>query len=410
MVKRNKVIDYVKEQADRYDSNNLQYEQDVIYQIRRITDKYILKIINRVNTDITSVLIMSKMMMGIESIMNEYVTQCKKILMGVFDEYSETAYNYTNDLIDLGTYMNTKLGKVSELKANRSDKETLEYIQQYSFDLIKGHSYQKIEQIRSKLGDLFLNGKADRATVRDAIEKILNVTTSKAEEIAQTELSRAYNYGTLRRLRDYKNSTGEPVKKYWHGFKYSDVTCNYCRDRIGSVYDINDTSEELPTHPRCRCVWIPILDGWDTPVDVESVSQENMDNTTQNIESMYQRIDSRLGINYARYLSDEVVNDYLSGERTTKIENALNTARKNYISDMVDSFNIDKDNSTYMAEEFNTQMNFWKKYIAGAMADNKIELLDSSIDAINGVRALPWNAEQLDKWDMLIDKINGFSR
>lgn len=407
----NSIVDYIKDQADRYDANNLQFEQDILFKIRKETDRYMDMIVNTVVVDITSVLIMQKLMISIQIIMDKYVLQCKKILLDTFSKYSDTAYKYTDDLIELGTTIEQKFNSdIKEQKSNKEyDEDTLDFIQNHSFELLKGHSQTKIEQIRSKLGDLFLKGKANKATVRAEIQRILGVNKSKAEEIAQTELSMAYNHGVLKRLKDYENLTGKKPKKYWHGFKYSASTCEYCRPRIGSVYDIDDDTESLPAHPRCRCIWLPILDGWDSPVNTSLISRANMLNTGYNKEMMYQRINTRLGINYASYMNEDAMSDYLSGERTPKIEKELNIARDRYISDMIDSFDIAKDLSrSHMSNEFNTQMNFWKKYVAGAMADNNIALLDNCYEAIKGVVVLPWNAEQLDKWNRLLNIIEKF--
>lgn len=223
---------------------------------------------------------------------------------------------------------------VREQRSNKEyDEDTIEYIQQHAFELLKGHSNEKIEKIRSKIGDMFLRGTASKSVVRSAIESILEVNRSKAEEIAQTELSRAYNYGSVDRFKQYSAITGERVRKYWHGFKYSERTCEYCRPRIGLTFDIDDDSEVLPAHVRCRCVWLPILDGWDEPVNKSLISRANMINTIYNKDMMYQRINNRLGINYAEYMDQEAMVDYLVGDRTEKVGDALNHARIQYIND-----------------------------------------------------------------------------
>lgn len=412
MVKHDRIIDYIIEQADRYDIKNLQFEQDIKFNLNRTTERYMNQIPNLVLSNVTSVLLMQKLMMRIDEVFKQYVSACKKIMMDKFSEYYNTAYENTGDLIDMGNELSAKFNQgISEQKGNQEyDAETIDYIQEHAFELLKGHSYQKVEAIRAEIGNLFLQGKANKANIRDAIEKILGVGRSKAEEIAQTELSRAYNYGIMRRLYDYQNLTGHKVKKYWHGFKYSESTCDYCRPRIGNVYELEDDVEELPAHVRCRCVWLPILDGWDSPVNTKLISRANMLNTTYSKKMMYLRINNRLGINYGSYMSDESMADYLSGDRTEKVGYELSKARDKYIKDTMDSFGIAKQNAnTHMSSEFNQQMNFWKKYVAGAMADNDRESLNNSYEAIKGVMLLPWNAEQLDKWNQLLDKISNFN-
>lgn len=410
MANFDRIIDYIIEQADRYDIKNLQFEEDIKFELSRITDKYYSMILNKVVVDITSELIMQKLMISIMDTMDKYVVTCKKIIMDTFIEYYNTAYNNIDDLINLGNELSAKFSNVSEMANREYDEETIDYIQKHAFELLKGHSHEKVDKIRAKLGDMFLRGTASKANVRSAIEKILNTNKSKAEEIAQTELSRAYNYGTMKRLNDYKKITGKHIRKYWHGFKYSNSTCEYCRPRIGNVYDLEDNTEELPAHVRCRCVWLPILDGWDGPVDTKLISRANMLNTGYNKDMIYARINNRLGINYAEYMSDEAIEDYMSGDRTERVYKDMDSARNAYIKDKVDSFEIAKDNSrTHMSDEFNQQMNFWKNLVAGAMADNNDDMLDRAYEAIRGVMILPWNAEQIDKWDQLLDKISKFN-
>jgi SPP1 gp7 family putative phage head morphogenesis protein len=410
MAEFNRVIDYIIEQADRYDIKNLQFEEDIKYELSRMTDRYYSMILNKVMVDITSVLAMQKLMISITDVMNRYINVCERIMLDTFEEYYNTAYNNTGDLIDLGNEIMAKYSQVSEQRVNREyDEETIGYIQDHAFELLKGHSYQKVEKIRAELGDLFLSGRANKTNVRSAIQKILDVNRSKAEEIAQTELSRAYNYGVLHRFGDYQRLTGQNVRKYWHGFKYSENTCEYCRPRIGNIYDLDESDEELPAHVRCRCVWLPILEGWDKPVNTKLISRANMLNTAYNKDMIYLRINNRLGINYAEYMSDNAIEDYISGDRTEKIYNEMDKARDRYVKDKVSSFDIAKDNSrTHMSTEFNQQMDFWKKFVANAMADNDKEILDKSYEAIKGVMILPWNAEQLDKWNTLLGIISNF--
>jgi hypothetical protein len=132
-------------------------------------------------------------------------------------------------------------------------------------------------------------------------------------------------------------------------------------------------------------------------------------NTAYNKDIMYARINNRLGINYAKYLNDSALEDYISGDRTNKVYNDMSKAREKYIKDTVNSFDIAKDNSkAHMSSEFNIQMNFWKKYVAGAMADNDHDTLDKSYEAIKSITILPWNANQLEGWNALLSLIDDF--
>lgn len=401
------VLDYIIEQADRYDIKNMQFEEDILLRVKRATSENIARICRTAGA-VDSTLKLSTLMISIDSAFTYYNSTIKKILMDKFSEYAKTGYDNTGDLIELGKEIEAKLSTgIREQKAsNEYDEETIDFIQKHAFEQITGYSNQKIEKIRATLTDMLLKGNTSKAQIREALEKLLNVGKSKAEEITQQELSRAYNYGTIAKLKEYQRMTGERIRKYWHGFKYSAKTCEYCRPRIGSIYELDDETESLPAHIRCRCIWLPILGNWDEPVNTSLIARANMLNTAYSKEMMYQRIENRLNIKYSNYLDEEAVTNYLSGDRSQKVINALKGARQEYINDLKDSFNISPDTSNgRMSKEFNTQMNFWKDIVAGAKADNDDDLLRRSIEGIKGVMLLPWNAEQLEKWNDLLSKI-----
>ena len=408
MLEYNKIIDYIIEQADRYDIKNLQFEEDIKFEIKRLTDTYYSRVLNKVNTNINSLVTMQMIMMNIENVLKEYVVACKKVLMDTFLKYYNVAYNNMSDLIDLGNELNAKFSQnVTEQRSMEYDEETIKFVQQHSFEMLTGHTRNKIERIRAELGNMFLSGSASKSNVRRAIEDILGVNRDKAEEIAQTELSRAYNFGITQKLRDYQRLTGKNMRKYWHGFKYDENTCEYCRPRIGNTYDIDDHSEELPAHPRCRCIWLPATDDWDKPLDLNfKFTIPDMD---YNRDILHLRINNRLNINYASYMSDKAIEDYISGDRTNKVYDEINKARERYIKATVDSFEIARDNTrSSMSSEYNKQMNFWKEYVAGAMADNDYNILDKSYGVIESIMTLPWNESHIEGWNKLLDVISNF--
>ena len=133
-------------------------------------------------------------------------------------------------------------------------------------------------------------------------------------------------------------------------------------------------------------------------------------NTGYNKDMIYLRINNRLGINYAEYMSDEAVDDYMSGDRTERVYDNMSKAKDEYIKNTISSWDISKDTSkSHMSSEFNQQLLFWQKYTAGAMADNDKDILNKSYQAIQGVMLLPWNATQLDKWNSLLRVISNFN-
>lgn len=400
------IIDYIIEQADRDDAKNLQYEEDIIFKIRRLVDKMIVQSAACCVCNIGSQLRLEHTIDRLQKTITGFISNVKLILADVAEEYSDTAYQQTNNLIAIGYEVSGRMEEKVTEQSVAYDEDTIEYIQQYAFELLTGYGQQKINELRSKLGYLLLTGDGSKAKVRELVEKVLNVNRSKAEEIAQQELSMAYNAGTLRQLRKFAEVSGERVQKYWHGFKYSERTCEYCRDRIGNIYDLDDDSEILPAHVRCRCIWLPILKSWNKPATNKLLAKANMLNVGYSPEMIYQRINNRLGINYGEYINQDAAYDYVSGERSTRMSKEFETAKKNFVSDTIKSWDIQPDTTgSKMSTEYNQQMKFWKNIVATAIADNDIDMLDRCTEAIKGVMLLPWTANQLDGWQILLSKI-----
>jgi hypothetical protein len=405
----NTVIDYLVEQADRNDVKNLQYERDILFKVKREEDKLHDGVMRCIYTDIDTVLHMQSLMNGISSVFKSFNHNVRMVLNNEFGKYHDTAYKQMDELLEIGKTMSDKLNEpkpVKEMKMIYGDR-SIDFIRKHALDMTDAYTQSKVEQIRAAMADMMLNGRGSKAQIRTKIEKILGVDRSKAEEIAQTELSRAYNYGEMERLDDYaRENPTQRVRKYWHGFAESKITCGFCRDHIGEVVDYDDNSQPLPAHPRCRCIWLPLLDGWDKPVSKEITRRANMLKQVYTPDQIYSRINSRLHIPYGRYIDQQVATDYLSGDRSENTMNSINNARNNAVSDVIDSFGITKDTSNNrLSDEFNIQMNFWKNLVAGAAVDNDNDLLDRSYEAIKGVMLLPWNSEQLSKWNSLLSHI-----
>lgn len=400
----NTIIQYIIEQANIYDNRNLQFERTILSSINRQTE-YLISSILSIIPDIRSILGIQELMMRIEYKFNTYNTNIKKIYNDIYKRYNDIAYKQTDELLELGIQMQRQYN-ISEFQ-QKYDPKTIEFIRDRSFELLKGHNYDKVNKIRAKLGDLYLQGRADKQTVRRHIMKILETNKSKAEEIAQTELSRAYNNGFLQRMDEYnRNNPTQQARKYWHGFKYSQKTCSYCEPRIGRDYDLYDNSETLPAHVRCRCIWLPMLLGWDKPVDMDLISRANMLNLVYTPEQLYQRINNRLGINYGEYIDTNTINQYLDGDRSRTIFDGIDAGKQRAIDNIKGTFNIAMDKSEHqMADEFNKQSQFWIDMTAKAMVDGDNKLLDDIIKGVQGVMMLPWSSNQFQQWNRLINII-----
>ena len=407
MKEYNRVVDYIIDQSDKYDIRNLQTEQDVRFLLKKKKENLDINVLSCVR-EIQDLLSLTMFIQSITKFFTKYYNDIAKIYDKSIPAHYNSGYEQTEDLVQIGKEIEGKLSQnIKEIQYGQYDERTIDFIKNHAMEQAKGYSDGKINQIRSTISDMMLRGQANKSAVRDAVQKILDVDKSKAEDIARTELSRAYNYGVLDRLMEYsEQNPGEHLKKYWHGFAYSPETCTYCRPRIGSVYDLNDNTEVLPAHVRCRCVWLPIMEGWDKPVSRELTNRANMLNATYSEEYIYNRINNRLGINYANYLSQEAAIDYMVGDRSEKVMNAIATAREDAIKDRRAEININNDtDGGIMSSKFNNQLSFWKDVIATAIVDNDKETLGKSYEAVKAVMLLPWNGSQLTKWNDLLDYI-----
>lgn len=403
----NKVIDYIIDQSDRYDAKNLQIEKDVQFILKKEKASLDTTVLGYAR-EITNLTQLTTFMQSVTRAFTRYYNSVAKIYDKYIPGHYDNGYEQTEDLMRIGKEVEGRLSEaVKEINYNQYDERTVEFIKNHAMEQAKGYSDSKINQIRSTISNMMLQGRANKASVRDAVQKILDSDKSKAEDIARTELSRAYNYGVLDRLNEYSEQNPDAhLQKYWHGFAYSPDTCTYCRPRIGNIYELDDNSEVLPAHVRCRCVWLPVMNGWDKPVSRQLTARANMLNTAYSEEYIYNRINNRLGIDYANYLSQEAATDYMAGDRSEKVMNAIAKARENAIKDRKATINIPSDtDGGAMSGRFNTQMSFWKDIVATAIVDKDNDMLNRSYEAIKAVMLLPWNASQLSKWNDLLDYI-----
>ena len=402
------IIDYLKEQIDIYDGTNVKIEKNVIDNAMDIYDKAcdrILDIVVLSSDNIDTLLKMQTLITRINTPLSDMYTGMYKTIVPTLPGYYERGYMQCDDLIQIALEVSAKAQGIRENRLN-PDEHTIESIKYHAFEMVKGISDDIIKDLRGKMGMLLVSHNCTRENLMKEIEKTLHVNRSRAYMIAQTELSLAYNAGALARMREFNLLNDNTMKKYWYGFKYSEKTCSYCRPRIGNKYDIDDDSEHLPAHPRCRCVWLPFVEGWDTPISMDITRRADMLKRVYKPEEIYRKINNRLGIDYAQYMSEDIARKYINGYRSQDITSEILKARNHKIKDTMDDFDIAVASSNeVMRKEFVQQMNFWKRYVAENIVDNNTENLERAYEAIKGVMVLPWSGEQLSKWNKLLKYI-----
>lgn len=142
-----------------------------------------------------------------------------------------------------------------------------EYLEKYTFDLIKGMNEELGNKLRDTLRRGMMNGQNSKVIAKD-IKEIFQSTKHRAEMIARTETSRAYNYGSYSAAK----SSGTQMVKYYSAI-HDDRTCPICR-RLSKKYSRDklipidkDFIDEVtgvrglfpPLHPNSRseAIYIP---------------------------------------------------------------------------------------------------------------------------------------------------------
>jgi len=90
--------------------------------------------------------------------------------------------------------------------------------------------------------------------VARALRDTVAIGKSKAETIARTELSSAFNDAAKQRYEEVGIDLVQLI------VTPSEALCPYCAARDGNVYRVGELM--VPLHPRCRCVLLPFSQSW----------------------------------------------------------------------------------------------------------------------------------------------------
>lgn len=142
------------------------------------------------------------------------------------------------------------------------NEKALEFLQNHTFDNVKGMTEEISNDLKAELERGIINGEGI-GKLKSRVSKVFDVGENRAEMIARTETIRAENNGKLLSMKG-SDLSGEYDKK-WIATN-DERTCPVCKKLNGQVVGINDSFEEGkwsgqvgPVHPRCRCtvVFIP---------------------------------------------------------------------------------------------------------------------------------------------------------
>jgi SPP1 gp7 family putative phage head morphogenesis protein len=130
--------------------------------------------------------------------------------------------------------------------------------------LLAGRSYDDMENVTADMStrmsrslvDGLIQGKSPRE-IAGSLSDDLDLSRSRAETIARTEVIRAHAEGQLDSMQQLGvDAVGVQVE--WLATEDGNQ-CDECSDLEGTVLPIDEARGMLPRHPNCRCCWLPAL-------------------------------------------------------------------------------------------------------------------------------------------------------
>jgi SPP1 gp7 family putative phage head morphogenesis protein len=135
----------------------------------------------------------------------------------------------------------------------------LHQIMQRTFLIAGNYSRSILDQIKRDLLSSMVPppGQTEPITRKELYQRIqntLNVSNARAENIARTETTNAYNSGRIETMQRSSLCT------HWRFLAILDTrTTAICESRNGLVYPIEDTADKPALHYQCRSVASPLL-------------------------------------------------------------------------------------------------------------------------------------------------------
>ena len=139
--------------------------------------------------------------------------------------------------------------------------EKVKYLVQRTLGEIEGVTGDAALKLTRTLADGLVMGQHPKQIAK-TLKDVVEVSKTRAEAIAQTEIIRAHAGGQIIALKT-QGVTKVGVAVEW------DVTddnklCPKCKAMDGVVFSIEEAEGLIPRHPRCRCRFIPANVGEDT--------------------------------------------------------------------------------------------------------------------------------------------------
>ncbi|NOR84822.1 phage portal protein [archaeon] len=188
------------------------------------------------------------------------IKDLNSIIEKIKDFFNIAALKTITDALIRNNYMDGWDDAEEQMNKNYLPEEhAIDYLQDYTFDNIKGMTDDIENKLRQELQRGYMEGEGV-TKLKSRITKVFDVGKNRSEMIARTETTRASNFG---RLQAYQKA-GEKGKKQWVTHK-DDRTSDICNRLDGQIVDINAdfvdsktgwTGLAPPSHVNCRSKFI----------------------------------------------------------------------------------------------------------------------------------------------------------
>jgi len=195
----NTIMDYIIAQCEIFDGQNIKIEHPIIHLVVNGYDSMADAILNMVDRhgDVINMIDFTNIINSIKNNISSFSNSVANKLVSATDKHMQKGYDDFDELINIGTEMQDKINKskIHEMKY-MLDTNSIEFMRQHALEQVTNISNDLISRARSELGQLMAGGKYNKKSFADTIENILQVNRSRAESIAQTEMSMAFNHPT----------------------------------------------------------------------------------------------------------------------------------------------------------------------------------------------------------------------
>jgi len=132
------------------------------------------------------------------------------------------------------------------------DRSIIDILKLRGIAAITGIADETEKKLRQVLSDAVIRGKG-MSDIAEEITEQIGITFSRAKTIARTEVMYAFNTVAIEEYKQHK------IKKVEWLTAGDEKTCPICAPLNGKIFDI-DKAPEIPAHPNCRCVILPVVE------------------------------------------------------------------------------------------------------------------------------------------------------